>query len=145
MPPATGRTRVSTIVPAWFLLPGLGAFLTSLAFYVQYQRDYPASGLDLGIYRQGAQAFLDGLPVYDLRFTLDNPCGFHLRVEARESPQRVLTLQPIGAWPGHGTYICPGLLNLETYTAKLTGLRAGEWRVRADTLTQFPVPGFVIR
>ena len=44
-------------MPAWFLLPGLGAFLTSLAFYVQYQRDYPASGLDLGIYRQGAQAF----------------------------------------------------------------------------------------
>ena len=60
-------------MPAWFLLPGLGAFLTSLAFYVQYQRDYPASGLDLGIYRQGAQAFLDGLPVYDLRFTLDLP------------------------------------------------------------------------
>ncbi|HSU11418.1 MAG TPA: glycosyltransferase 87 family protein [Pseudonocardia sp.] len=60
-------------MPAWFLLPGLGAFLTSLAFYVQYQRDYPASGLDLGIYRQGAQAFLDGLQVYDLRFTLDLP------------------------------------------------------------------------
>jgi len=81
----------------------------------------------------------------DLRFTLDNPCGFHLRVEARESPQRVLVLQPIGAWPGHGNYICPGLVNLQTYAATLTGLRAGEWRVRADTLTQFPVPGFVIR
>jgi alpha-1,2-mannosyltransferase len=73
VPPATGRTRIATTVPAWFLLPGLGVFLTSLALYVQYQRSFPAGGLDLGIYRDATQAFLDGLPVYDLRFALDLP------------------------------------------------------------------------
>jgi alpha-1,2-mannosyltransferase len=73
VPPATGRTHIATAVPAWFLLPGLGVFLTSLALYVQYQRSFPAGGLDLGIYRDAGRAFLDGLPVYDLRFALDLP------------------------------------------------------------------------
>jgi alpha-1,2-mannosyltransferase len=73
VPPATGRTRIATTVPASLLLPGLGVFLTSLGLYVQYQRSFPAGGLDLGIYRDAAQAFLDGLPVYDLRFALDLP------------------------------------------------------------------------
>jgi alpha-1,2-mannosyltransferase len=60
-------------VPAWFLLPGLGAFLASLAVYVQYVRTFPANGLDLGIYRQAALAFLAGRQVYDLKFTLGLP------------------------------------------------------------------------
>ena len=50
-----------TTVPAWFLLPGLGGFVASLATYVQYQRTFPASGLDLGIYRQAVEAFLAAL------------------------------------------------------------------------------------
>jgi alpha-1,2-mannosyltransferase len=62
-----------TTVPAWFLLPGLGGFVASLATYVQYQRTFPASGLDLGIYRQAVEAFLAGRPVYDLTFTLNLP------------------------------------------------------------------------
>jgi alpha-1,2-mannosyltransferase len=60
-------------VPAWFLLPGLGAFLASLAAYVQYVRTFPVNGLDLGIYRQAALAFLAGRQVYDLQFTLGLP------------------------------------------------------------------------
>lgn len=60
-------------VPAWFLLPGLGAFLASLAAYVQYVRTFPPNGLDLGIYRQAALAFLAGQQVYDLKFTLGLP------------------------------------------------------------------------
>ena len=73
MIPATGRIRSETAVPAWLLLPGLGAFLTSSAAYVQYQRYFPANGLDVGIYRRAAQAFLAGRQVYDLTFTLDLP------------------------------------------------------------------------
>ena len=60
-------------MPAWFLLPGLAAFAASLATYAQYQRYFPANGLDLGIYRQAVQAFLAGRPVYDLTFTLGLP------------------------------------------------------------------------
>jgi alpha-1,2-mannosyltransferase len=71
--PATGRIRTLTAVPAWFLLPGLGVFLASLAAYVQYERYFPASGLDLGIYRQAVQAFFAGRQVYDLTFTLGLP------------------------------------------------------------------------
>lgn len=78
-----------------------------------------------------------------VRFTIDNPCGVRVRVGARESPQRTLTLQPIGNWQRPG--ICPGLVNLETYTATITGLRAGEWRVRADSLMPGTVSGFTIR
>jgi alpha-1,2-mannosyltransferase len=55
------------------LLPGLGVFLGSAAAYVRYQRAFPASGLDLGIYRQAVRAFLAGDQVYDLRFTLGLP------------------------------------------------------------------------
>jgi hypothetical protein len=78
-----------------------------------------------------------------VRFTIDNPCGVRVRVGARESPQRTLTLQPIGNWQRPG--ICPGLVNLETYTATITGMRAGEWRVQADSLMPGPVSGFTIR
>ena len=78
-----------------------------------------------------------------VRFTIDNPCGVRVRVGARESPQRTLTLQPIGNWQHPG--ICPGLVNLETYTATITGMRAGEWRVQADSLMPGPVSGFTTR
>jgi alpha-1,2-mannosyltransferase len=47
--------------------------LASLLTYVQYQRTYPAGGLDSGIYRQAVQAFLDGREVYELTFTLNLP------------------------------------------------------------------------
>jgi alpha-1,2-mannosyltransferase len=68
-----GPARAQTTVPAWLLLPGLGAFLASLATYALYQRSFPGNGLDLGIYRQAAQAFLAGHQVYDLRFSLGLP------------------------------------------------------------------------
>jgi alpha-1,2-mannosyltransferase len=68
-----GPARAQTTVPAWLLLPGLGAFLTSLATYALCQRSFPGNGLDLGIYRQAAQAFLAGHQVYDLRFSLGLP------------------------------------------------------------------------
>src|SRR5919112_1422743 len=71
--PATGQSHSVRVVPAWFLLPGLGAFLASLAAYVQYVRTFPVDGLDLGIYRQAALAFLAGRQVYDLQFTLGLP------------------------------------------------------------------------
>jgi alpha-1,2-mannosyltransferase len=70
---AAGRTRPAVRVPTWLLLPGLGVFLGSAAAYVRYQRAFPASGLDLGIYRQAVRAFLAGDQVYDLRFTLGLP------------------------------------------------------------------------
>jgi hypothetical protein len=78
-----------------------------------------------------------------VRFTIDNPCGVRVRVGVRESPQRTLTLLPIGNWQRPG--ICPGLVNLETYAATITGLRAGEWRVQADSLMPGTVSGFTIR
>jgi hypothetical protein len=78
-----------------------------------------------------------------VRFTIDNPCGVRVRVGARESPRRTLTLQPIGHW--EEPRICPGLLNLQTYTATITELRAGEWRVQADSLMPGTVAGFTIR
>jgi alpha-1,2-mannosyltransferase len=67
-PPGPARAAV-TVVPAWFLLPGLGLLAASLGGYAQYQRTRPASGLDLGIYRQAARAFLAGREVYGLTFT----------------------------------------------------------------------------
>ena len=70
---AAGRARPATAVPAWFLLPGLGAFLASAITYVQYQRYFPAGGLDLDIYRQAVQAFRAGRPVYDATFALGLP------------------------------------------------------------------------
>ena len=39
---AAGRARPATVVPAWFLLPGLGALLASVVAYVQYRRYVPA-------------------------------------------------------------------------------------------------------
>jgi hypothetical protein len=79
-----------------------------------------------------------------LRFTIDNPCGVQMRVEARESPQRTLTLRSIYEWPSRGI-VCPGMESLETYTAVISGLRAGEWRVRAPALARGPVPSFIMR
>jgi hypothetical protein len=79
-----------------------------------------------------------------LRFTIDNPCGVQMRVEARDSPRRTLTLRPIYEWPPQGI-VCPGMLSLETYTADISGLRAGEWQVRADALARDPVPSFIMR
>ena len=73
MLPAAGRSPPATTVPAWFLLPGLGALLASLTAYVQYQRFFPNGGLDLGIYREAVQAFHAGRPVYDLTFALGLP------------------------------------------------------------------------
>ncbi len=73
MTSAAGQARAATAVPAWFLLPGLGALLASVAAYVQYQRHFPANGLDLGIYREAVQAFHAGRPVYDLTFALGLP------------------------------------------------------------------------
>ena len=70
---AAGRARPATVVPAWFLLPGLGALLASVVAYVQYQRYVPAVGLDLDIYREAVQAFRAGRPVYDLTFALGLP------------------------------------------------------------------------
>ena len=70
---AAGPGRPAMTVPPWFLLPGLGVFVASLAAYALYQRTFPASGLDLGIYRHAAEAFLAGHHVYDLKFTLDLP------------------------------------------------------------------------
>jgi alpha-1,2-mannosyltransferase len=70
---AAGRTRPATVVPAWFLLPGLGALLASVVAYVQYQRYFPAAGFDLDIYRDAVQAFRAGRPVYDLTFALGLP------------------------------------------------------------------------
>jgi len=79
----------------------------------------------------------------ELRFTIDNPCGVQMRVEARESPQRTLTLRSIFEWPPRR--LCPGIESLETYTAQITGLRDGDWQVRADALARAPVPGFIMR
>ena len=70
---AAGRARPATVVPAWFLLPGLGALLASVVAYVQYQRYVPAVGLDLDIYREAVRAFRAGRPVYDLTFALGLP------------------------------------------------------------------------
>jgi alpha-1,2-mannosyltransferase len=70
---AAGRARPATAVPAWVLLPGLGAFLASVIAYVQYQHYFPAVGLDLGIYREAVEAFRAGRPVYDLTFALGLP------------------------------------------------------------------------
>ena len=70
---AAGRARPATVVPAWFLLPGLGALLASVVAYVQYQRYFPAAGFDLDIYRDAVQAFRAGRPVYDLTFALGLP------------------------------------------------------------------------
>jgi hypothetical protein len=78
----------------------------------------------------------------DLRFTIDNPCGVRMRMSARESPQRTLALELIGFW--EPTRLCPGLINLQTYTATITGLRAGQWRVKAPTMTRDTIPGFAI-
>lgn len=60
-------------MPAWFLLPGLGALLASVVAYVQYQSYVPAVGLDLEIYREAVQAFRAGRPVYDLTYALGLP------------------------------------------------------------------------
>ena len=70
---AAGRARPATVVPAWFLLPGLGALLASVVAYVQYRRYVPAVRLDLDIYREAVQAFRAGRPVYDLTFALGLP------------------------------------------------------------------------
>ena len=79
----------------------------------------------------------------NLRFTIDNPCGGRLRVTARESPQRTLALELIDYW--EPLRLCPGVINLQTYTATITGLRVGQWRVRAATMTRDTTPGFAVR
>jgi len=66
-----------------------------------------------------------------------------VRVSARESPQRTLALELIGDW--ERPRFCPGVLALETYTATIGGLRVGQWRVKARTMTRDTTPGFAIR
>jgi len=78
-----------------------------------------------------------------LRFTIDNPCGGRLRVRARESPQRTLALELIDFW--EPPRLCPGVISLQTYTATISGLRVGQWRVTAGTMTRDTTPGFAIR
>jgi hypothetical protein len=75
-----------------------------------------------------------------LRITIDNPCGVTVRMRAREHPGHTLELQ---ARTSDGL-ICPGLLNLETYTVLLSPMRAGHWRVVAKRLPSSPVDHFTI-
>ena len=140
---AAGRARPATVVPAWFLLPGLGALLASVVAYVQYQRYVPAVGLDLDIYREAVQAFRAGRPVYDLTFALGLPYTYPpvtlslltplATLEAAEA-LHVMTALSIAAvsltvWFATGRWATAGPPAGSVWPAQYTGLalaRAGQ-------------------
>jgi len=66
-----------------------------------------------------------------VRYTVDNPCGEHIRLRVRERSKRTLTIDRVRESLPYARG-CPAAIRLESYVGRVVGLRHGTWHIVAS-------------